>query len=154
MVRTNGKGISPMSWLTNLRLGTRLLAAFIGIVVIVGGIVGGLSYYNLMKTSDVIHEITDQRVPSVKNATAVERYALRTIMQEKLYLLSAYDSTGNSASIEKAAMDNIDQLIKSLDEVNKVATAYNDKDLLAKSQETRKATEQYKALYNPGRGQD
>jgi methyl-accepting chemotaxis protein len=47
-------------------------------------------------------------------------------------------------------MKNIDQIIVSLDEVDKVATAYNDQDLLAKSKEVRTVTLEYKDLYNSG----
>ena len=138
------------SWFNNLRMGTKLLGAFLVLVILVGGVLGGLSYYNLMSAKAILNEITDQRVPSVKNATGVERYALRTIMDEKMYLLAANDTTKDAAAYQTSAMANIDEIFKALDEVDKVATAYNDQDLLAKSKEVRTVTEQYKGLYNDG----
>jgi methyl-accepting chemotaxis protein len=131
-------------------MGTKLLGSFVGLVLLVGLVVGGLSYYNLQSVNTILQEITDQRVPSVKNATSVERYALRTIMDEKLYLLAANDTRMDAATYQKSAMNNLDQIITSLDQVDKVATKYNDKELLSRSQEVRTVTEQYRSLYNNG----
>jgi len=131
---------------TNLRMGTKLLAAFLLVVLLVVGIVGSLGVVNMQSINAILAEITGQRVPSVKNATAVERYALRTIMDEKMYLL--YQDT----KYQQSAMANIDQIMVSLDAVDKVATQYNDQDLLSKSQEVRTVTEEYKNLYNDGVG--
>jgi len=131
---------------TNLRMGTKLLVVFLLVVLLVVGIVGSLGVMNMQSINAILAEITDQRVPSVKNATAVERYALRTIMDEKMYLL--YQDT----KYQQSAMANIDQIMVSLDAVDKVATQYNDQDLLSKSQEVRTVTEEYKKLYNDGVG--
>ena len=138
------------SWFNDLRMGTKLLGAFLVLVVIVGGVLGGLSYFNLMNINKVLLEITDQRVPSVKNATTVERFALRTILDEKQYLLSANDFRVDGTKFQQSAMDNIDQIIVALDAVDAVAAQYNDQDLLSKSQEVRTVTLEYKDLYNQG----
>ncbi|MEI7988933.1 MAG: HAMP domain-containing methyl-accepting chemotaxis protein [Chloroflexota bacterium] len=137
-----------LSWFNNLRMGTKLIGAFLGLVLLVSIILGGLGYYNLNNVNQIILEITDQRVPSVKNATAVERYALRTILDEKMYLLAVNDVNKDVAVSQKSAMSNIDEINKALDEVDKVAKAYNDQDLLKKSQDVRTVTAQYKTLYN------
>jgi methyl-accepting chemotaxis protein len=139
-----------INWFNNLRMGTKLLGAFLALAILVGGVLGVLSYYNLMSVNTILHEIVDQRVPSVKNATGVERYALRTILDEKMYLLAANDSTKDADSYQTSAMANIEEIFKALDEVDKVATAYNDQDLFSKSKEVRSVTEQYKGLYNDG----
>ncbi len=139
-----------MTWFNNLRMGTKLLFAFLGLVILLGGVLGGLGYYNLQNVNNVLREITDQRVPSVQNSTAVERYALRTILDEKKYLLSANDTRVDKAAFQKSAMTNIDEIIKALDAVDAVATQYKDQDLLAKSKEVRTVTLQYKDLYNQG----
>ncbi|MEI6289789.1 MAG: methyl-accepting chemotaxis protein [Chloroflexota bacterium] len=139
-----------MAWFNDLRMGTKLLGTFLVLVILLGGVLGGLGYYNLMSVNTVLLEITDQRVPSVKNATGVERYALRTILDEKKYLLGANDTRVDAASFQKSAMSNIDEIVKSLDAVDAVAAKYNDQDLLAKSKEVRTVTMQYKDLYNQG----
>jgi methyl-accepting chemotaxis protein len=138
------------NWFNNMRMGTKLLVSFLGLAIIVGLTLGVLGYYNLTTVNQIILEIVDQRVPSVKNATGVERYALRTIMDEKQYLLAANDSRMDASTFQKSAMSNIDEIIKALDAVDAVATKYNDTDLLAKSKEVRTVTLQYKDLYNQG----
>jgi methyl-accepting chemotaxis protein len=138
------------NWLNNMRMGRKLLTVILGLVFLIGGVMGVAGYLNLMSAGNVINEITDQRIPSVKNATAVERYALRTIMDEKLYLLASNDVTADADAAQRSAMANIDQIILSLDEVDKVATQFNDQDLLVKSSEVRTVTLQYKELYNQG----
>ena len=139
-----------MAWFNDMKMGTKLLGAFLSLVILVGGVLGGLGYYNLMNVDSVLGEITDQRVPSVQNATGVERYALRTIMDEKKYLLGANDTRVDKASFQQSAMANIDQIIKYLDAVDAVAAKFNDQDLLSKSKEVRTVTLQYKDLYNQG----
>ncbi len=138
------------AWFSNMKVGTKLMTVIIVLTLVVAGMVGGLGYFNLSQLSNVILQITDQRVPSVKNATAVERYALRTIMDEKRYLLSVYDVSVDQAAIERGAMDNIAEIIAALDKVDTVAKQYNDQDLLAKSAEVRTVTLEYKDLYTQG----
>lgn len=62
-----------MTWFNNMKMGIKLLGAFLALVILVGGVLGGLGYFNLMNVNKVLLEITDQRVPSVQNATGVER---------------------------------------------------------------------------------
>ena len=138
------------NWFNDMKMGTKLLGGFLLLTLVSGLALGVIGYFNLQSVNGILAEITNQRVPSVKNSTAVERYALRTIMNEKNYLLYSNDSTVDVKTYQQAAMDNIDLIIKSLDEVDKVATAYNDQDLLAKSKEVRTVTLQYKDLYNQG----
>jgi methyl-accepting chemotaxis protein len=139
-----------MAWFNNLKMGIKLLGAFLVLVLLLGGVLGGLGYYNLMSVNKALLEITNQRVPSVQNATAVERYALRAIQDEKMYLLGATDSRVAKAQIQQSAMANLDQIIKALDAVDQVASTYNDQGLLAKSKEVRAVTQQYRELYNKG----
>ena len=133
-----------------MRIGARLLVSFIALVILVGGVVGGLGYLNVTNLSGIIQEITQQRVPSVKYATGVERYALRTIMDEKRYLLATKDAAMDEATYQKSAMANIEQINSALTEVDKVATKFSDQDLLSKSKEVRTVTEEYRQLYNQG----
>jgi methyl-accepting chemotaxis protein len=137
-------------WFNNMKMGLKLTFAFVVIAMLIGGVVGSLGYYNLVMMNGQIDTIIWQDVPSVEHATAVERYALRTILDEKNYLVFFNDSRADASTYQKSAMGNIDQILKSLDEVDKVAKQYNDQDLLAKSAEVRKVTLQYRELYNQG----
>ena len=139
-----------MSFINNMRMGVKLIVMFILLAVIAGGVVGVIGYVNLTNADKIVNEITDQRIPSVKNATGVERYALRTILDEKLYLLAYTDTRMDETVYQKEAMANLDQIIAYLDKVDSVATQFNDQDLLTKSQNTRTVVEQYRTLYNDG----
>jgi methyl-accepting chemotaxis protein len=139
-----------LSWFNNLRMGVKLLVTFIGLSIFIGLALGGISYINLMNINGVLLEITDQRVPSVKNATTVERYALRTSMDEKMFLLAVTDSRLEKTEYLQSAMNNIDQVLAALNELDTLAQNYNDEDLLQKSQEARAITQQYRDLYNSG----
>ncbi len=139
-----------ISWFNDLKMGVKLLVSFMLLILVACILLGGLGYYNLISAERIIKEITRQRVPSVKNATTVERYALRTIMDEKMYLLAANDARMDEAQYQQSAMKNIEEIFLALDEVDKVATQFNDQDLLAKSQEVRSVTEEYRGLYNQG----
>jgi methyl-accepting chemotaxis protein len=143
----NGKEVGMIKYINNLPMKQKLLSAFVAILII-AGLLSGVIYLSINNIDKIILEITDQRVPSVQNSTSVERYALATIQDEKLYLLAVNDATQDETVYQKAAMDNIDQINKSLDAVDAVATTYNDQDLLAKSKEVRSVTAQYKDLFN------
>ena len=135
------------TWYNNLRMGAKLILAFLFLSVLTGGIIGGFGYWNLQNVNQILREITGQRVTSVKNATAVERFSLRTIQQEMLYLLSINDVRLDSDAYQKATMDNIDQLLASMSQVDEVARQYNDQALLLKSEELRTFALQYKDLF-------
>lgn len=62
-----------MKWFNNLRMGVKFGRGFPGARIASRGVLGGLGYFNLNNVNKNHEEITDQRVPSVKNATAVER---------------------------------------------------------------------------------
>ncbi len=136
-----------LNWVNNMRMGKKLIAIMLGLVILVGGGMGVAGYLNLMSVNTIISEITQQRVPTVKYATAVERFALRTTMDEKMYLLAVADSNVDESVYLKSAMSNIEEVIKALDEVDRVASQYNDQELLTRSNEVRTFTIQYKELY-------
>lgn len=133
---------------SKMRLGGKLMAIFLLVTFLAGGISGGLGYFNLNRLASVLSEITDQRVPSVKHATDVERFALRTILEEKNYLLAVNDVRRDADTAQKAAMDNIEKIYAALDKVEEIAQAYQDDDLMAKSKEARAVTVEYQQLYN------
>ena len=126
-----------VAWFSHMKFGTKLMSAMIGLALVVGVGVGGLGYYNLDQFTKMIAQIIDQRVPSVRNATVVERFALRTIQDEKQYLLSATNVNIDQSAFQASAMDNIDQILSALDELDTVAKTYDDQVLLAKSADVR-----------------
>jgi hypothetical protein len=138
------------NWFNNLKMGIKFTVAFLAIMVIMGSVVGFFNLFNLQNMKTVVAHISGQRIPTVHNATTVERYALRTILTEKLYILAADDARMDPAQIQGTAMDNIEQILKALDEVEKVARTYNDQDIIDKIQKTRTVTQQYKDLFNQG----
>jgi|GEM_PF-4301098 len=133
---------------SQFKLGAKIIIYFILVIVVTGGVLAGLGYFNITQLSGIISEITDQRVPSIQHATSVERYALRTILDEKQYIVALSDDNVDEATFHRSAMSNIDEINRALDNVDKVANQYNDKELLSKSQEVRTVTAQYKDLYN------
>ncbi len=136
------------SWFNNISLGTKLLSAFIGITVIIGGIIGGLSYYNLVAIQGVVTEIADQRMPAVKSATAMERAISGAVAEEKKFLLSATNPAADKAALQQPVIDNVSSLMKSLGELDAVATKYSDQDLQQKSSEVQGAGQEYKELFS------
>ncbi len=137
-----------LSWFANMKFGTKMMSAMLGLALAIGLGVGGLGYYNLDQFTRIIAQIIDQRVPSVQNATVVERFALRTIQNEKQYLLSATNVNIDQSGYQMSAMDNIDRILSALDELDTVATTYGDKALIAKSAEVRAVVLQYRSLFN------
>jgi len=126
-----------------MKLGQKLIASFT-VLIVISGIVGAIGYMNMNNVAQVLYEVTLQRIPSVRHATEVERFALRTILEEKQYLL--YQTSDH----HDAAMSNIAEIFKALDAVDTVANQYNDQELLSRSKEVRQVTEEYRNLYNEG----
>ena len=42
-------------WFNNLRMGTKLLGACLVLVLLVGGVLGGLGYFNLNSVNNIIN---------------------------------------------------------------------------------------------------
>lgn len=136
------------TFFNHLKMGPKLVLAFLFLSVLTGAVIGGFGYWNLQNVNQILREITGQRVPTVKNATAVERSVLQTLQDEKLYLLSMNDVRIDSDSYQKSVMQNIDQTLAALDEVDQVAQQNKDQALLSKSQQVRKIMLQYRDLFN------
>ncbi len=135
-------------WFQNIGLGTRLLASFILLVAIVGGIVGGLSYYNLQGVQGIVQEITRQRVPVVRHGTDMERQTARMMVDEKRFFAAASDLNADREGMQNAVLADAAAISAALNELDKVATEHEDHTLLEKSRQVRGATEDYKVLYD------
>ncbi len=106
------------------------IMAGVGVVLLILLALGGTAIFNL----NGIREKFDGLV----QATQVERYAYKTIGEEKNYLLEEKEE--NYAS----AMKDIDWIIAALDSIDKTST---DADLLKRSKEARAATLKYRKGY-------
>jgi methyl-accepting chemotaxis protein len=137
-----------MKFTNNLKLGTKLMLAFTGIVMIAGIIIGLFSYSNIQKINAIVQEITGQRVSSVKNSTVVERAAFKTILDEKNYLIALNDAAADPKTLQDSAMKNLAQIYSGLDQVDLIAAQYQDQDLIARSKDARKATQEYQKLFS------
>ncbi|WP_006786039.1 methyl-accepting chemotaxis protein [Thiorhodospira sibirica] len=114
----------------NIRL--KILTGFLAVLVILS-ILGVTAIVNL---NDI-----RAKFDGLVEATQVERYAYRTIEEEKNYLLNEQDSS------YQQAMQNIDTIIKALDTIDRHS---RDADLLARSREARRATLEYRKGYEAG----
>lgn len=92
----------------------------------------------------------EKKLESLELATNVERFAYKTIMEEKNYLLNANGATGNSekaaAAFENAKQDVV-IINETLDKIDATATAAS---LLEQSKTARRDTNRYKELYYEG----
>ncbi|MCE1254168.1 MAG: hypothetical protein LWX83_11550, partial [Anaerolineae bacterium] len=74
-----------------MKLGVKLFLSFIGMAVLAGTILGVICIVNLTSANNIILELTNQTIPSIKIASAIEQYTLQTIRDEKMILLAAND---------------------------------------------------------------
>ncbi|MBL7177942.1 MAG: PAS domain S-box protein [Desulfobacteraceae bacterium] len=129
--------------LKNRRIFTKMLLGFM-LILILAALMGGVLFYNLRDVTGVLRLITERNAPSIRYPTGVERYALRTILNEKNYLLLG------KKEIHAQAMRDIREIYANLDRVDQVAAKYNDQGLLQKSGDVRRAVEEYRGYYNRG----
>ena len=89
----------------------------------------------------------EKQLAGLELAVNVERYAYKTILEEKNYLLNSNGSTSNAkiadAAFEKAKQ-NVITINKTLDTIDETAT---DADVLEKSKNARRDANIYKNLY-------
>ena len=116
----------------------------VAIFLVVGVVIVGAALWGLNSVNDVLTTITQHNAPVVKNATGVERHALRTILDEKNYLL--YEK----GEIRDRAMAQIKEIYRYLDLEAAVAQQYSDQELSRKVEAVRQVTSRYQSLYNEG----
>ena len=116
----------------------------VAIFLVVGVVIVGAALWGLNSVNDVLTTITQHNAPVVKNATGVERHALRTILDEKNYLL--YEK----GEIRDRAMAQIEEIYRYLDLEAAVAQQYSDQELSRKVEAVRQVTSRYQSLYNEG----
>jgi len=136
-----------LTWYNRMRLMPRLLTAILGLVFLVGSIMGAMGYFNLSSLAGIVGEITEQRLPAVRNATAVERYALRALSDERQYRLALGDPKADRSALQRSVEEDVRIILSTLDDLDRLATARGDSDLLDKSRDLRQAAEEYKGLF-------
>jgi methyl-accepting chemotaxis protein len=132
----------------NLNLSTRLLLISVIPIFIISAILGGLGYFNITQISSIIHEIVNQRVPTLTNLTKLERVTYQMVMDQKSMIASLKDARLNKAAYQQATLQDMDDLTGTLDKLDSVANQYQDQDLLKNSNDVRQVSQQYKELFN------
>jgi len=129
--------------LKNKTIFTRILLGFM-LILILSVIMGGVLYSGLRSVSGLLNHLVNIHTPSINYSTRAERYVMKTILDEKNYLLLG------KKKIHAQAMKNIQEIYANLDKVDKVASEHKDQNLLKKSKAVRKAVEEYREYYNQG----
>ena len=127
----------------NLKTSTKVVAGF-GVLLLILAALGGMGYIMFGRVQSNLTELADHSLGAVKNATGVERAALETILTEKNYLLL------KKAEIHQEAKAKLAALAGSLDEVDKIAAAFDDQGLAKQSKDVRELASQYGKLYDAG----
>ena len=92
------------SWYKNTKLMVKLVTAFLGLAIGVGSLVGLTSYFSVEEINKVIDDLAARRIPTVKQATVVERSTLRSLVETKNYLLSLHDASLDQAAASSAVI--------------------------------------------------
>lgn len=117
-------------------------AILIGVGVVVAVVLSIVSSNGLSTIKDKLDELI--------LATNVERYAYKTRMEEKNYLLNSNGSVSDKSKADNAfenAKSDVATITQMLDKIDSTS---KDKGLLEKSKIARQATEEYKKLYYKG----
>jgi methyl-accepting chemotaxis protein len=127
--------------LKNRTIFTKILLGFV-LILVFAALIGGVLFYSLSSVIEVLRQITEQNAPSIRYSTEVERCALRSILNERNYLLLG------KKELHQQAQKDIQEIYANLDRVDKLAAEYNDKALLQKSRNVRLAMERCQGCHN------
>ena len=136
------------SWYKNTKLMVKLVTAFLGLAIGVGSLVGLTSYFSVEEINKVIDDLAARRIPTVKQATVVERSTLRSLVETKNYLLSLHDASLDQAAASSAVKDNLDQALAALNSVDTLVQTYDDHDLNKPVTAARESLNEYQGLYD------
>ena len=126
------------------KIGTKLLLGFIGMVVITA-LVSGIGFWKLDTVVRILTKITHQNAPQIESAVGMERYALRTILDGRDYLLYQEEKFHNRV------MEDIKKIHQYLDRGRETAIKYNDGEFIAKVEDVQKAIGEYEEYYQQGK---
>jgi methyl-accepting chemotaxis protein len=129
--------------MTSWTIGKKITAGF-ALITAVAAILGITGYAMFTRVSREVGTLSQHALPAVEHSTGVERSAYECILQEKKYVLEKRDETRQLAKTKVA------ELMKCLDQVDQVATKFNDSKLASQAQEVRRITRQWADLYEQG----
>ncbi|HGY11690.1 MAG TPA: methyl-accepting chemotaxis protein, partial [Desulfobacterales bacterium] len=127
----------------DLSIKSKLMSGFMLMTVIIA-IFGVTAFIYIGKISGSLFSITDNYAKVVEYATGVERTGLTTIMEVKNYFLKEKEES------RQRVENNLAELNKFLDKVDKLAKEYNNKELLEGSKSARAGAQQYAVKYREG----
>ncbi|MAT42917.1 MAG: hypothetical protein CL609_11285 [Anaerolineaceae bacterium] len=102
------------------KMGFRLLAGFIILVIFVGVLISAMSFYQFSKLSTALETIDLYQIPVVDNATNVERFILSALDYEKTYFLT------NDPLYQEKTTKAISSASLSLSELIRLAEKYEN----------------------------
>ena len=129
--------------LKDLRTSTKVIAGF-GVMLAILAALGIVGFVMFGGVQSNLAQLQSHSLGAVKHSTGVERAAFETILKEKDYLLQASDAT------HQEAKNHLDQLLASLNAVDKIAEIFSDAALTAKSKDVRVLAIEYGRLYDQG----
>jgi methyl-accepting chemotaxis protein len=135
-----------MGRLRAVGLMVRLLASFIGIVVLVSVAVGGLDVMNMSQVSGLMGKLVNSRLPVIQNATTVERATLQLVNDQQRYVLAINNLGQKADDVQKALQTDEKQIRDALDALDGNANAAGDTDLANRSKSVRASLGEYDDL--------
>jgi len=137
-----------IAWFDNLRMDLKLLGTFVGMLVVMGLTLGIVGYINLNNANLILLELTQQKIPGVRNTLMVERQALKSIIDEKMVLLSSDDARVDPATYDHAIQQDLADMSNALDQLDLIAAKYNQQNMLAVSKQSRADLADFTNLFN------
>ncbi len=123
------------------KMGFRLLANFILLVMFVGGLVAGLSFYQFFQLSATLEQIDSIQIPIVENATEVERSILSALDYEKNFFAT------NDPQYRTKTEQAISSASISLSELIRLAKKFDDETLDFQSSKIWFSVESYRQSF-------
>ncbi|MFZ5810428.1 MAG: HAMP domain-containing methyl-accepting chemotaxis protein [Thermodesulfobacteriota bacterium] len=131
-----------MQWLKNLRIGTKLLASYILLLLLMGG-VGYLGTTNMSAINDMLNGIYQNNLKPIINATSANVDLIK--FGRNFYRITLVDEKSEKEEFKKRSDANFANIQKAIEEYSSARMSDKEKDILDKF---RPALEAYqKALY-------
>lgn len=122
------------------KIRTKIMLGFM-VVILMMVIVSGIGFHRLNMVTNVLTRITNQNAQEIENAVGIERYVLRTILEEKNYLLY------RDKMFYERTRSNIEKIYNYLDKEGEIAGRYNNLKLAERVEDARKAVKEYESYF-------
>ncbi len=137
-----------LNYFRNLKITTKLLLATAIPILLISLLLGSQSFYNLNQMTYMINEIVNQRVPSLTNLALLDQVTSQMILDQQNVIMAMTDSRMDMASSRQAVEKDLNEINTTLDTLDGLANAFNDQDLLRKSNDVRQVAAEYKQLFS------